>query len=354
VTLKSFIPAPLVPPVKQLRDYIRSRFRRQPDYGRRFGDELARFSGIQNVHELPRITGYWAHRYVRPMFQQFGCENSAELFRNYMARSCNENPHSDVRFLSIGAGDSATEIGIARWLVDSGIRNFVFECLDINPEVLNRGRLAAAAHGLREKVTFSTFDLNAWHPPHQYRIILAMQSLHHIQELETLFERIKEVLHPAGYFVADDMIGRNGHRRWPEALRLVHQFWAELPEKYKYNHQLRRVEKQYVDWDCSVEGFEGIRSQDILPLLIRNFSFDTFVAFGNVIDPFVDRSFGPNFSPETDWDREFIDRVHAADADEIEAGRIKPTHMIAVMTKEQRNQTRIHKHMTPEFCVRRP
>ena len=41
--------------------------------------------------------------------------------------------------------------------------------------------------------------------------------------------------------------------------------------------------------------FEGIRAQDILPLLVERFTFDEFIGFGNVIDPFVDRSFGPNF-----------------------------------------------------------
>ena len=99
--------------------------------------------------------------------------------------------------------------------------------------------------------------------------------------------------------MTDDMIGRNGHMRWPEALVILDGLWKELPNSYKYNHQLKRLEVQFDNWDCSKEAFEGIRSQDILPLLIKKFQFDLFLGFANVVDVFVDRSFGH----QTDWPR---------------------------------------------------
>jgi SAM-dependent methyltransferase len=353
MNLKAFIPAPLVPPLRACRDYARALLSRAPGYQDRVQSELNHFSNAEHVHPLPAIAGYWGHRYLMPMLQPFGFANSIELFRTYMGRVCRDNPGQDQYFLSVGAGDSASEINIAQWLLENRIANFAFECLDINPEVLNRGVNSAQEKGVADHFAFSTFDLNSWRPRRQYRVILAVQSLHHFQELELLFERIKQALHPDGYFMTDDMIGRNGHQRWPEALTIVEQLWAELPAKYKYNHQLKRVEEKFINWDCAVEGFEGIRAQDILPLLMRNFSFELFVAFGNVIDPFIDRSFGPNFDPENEWDRTFIDRVHAVDVTELEAGRIKPTHMMAVMrTKPVANAT-VYKHLTPDFCVRR-
>src|SRR5438046_10396474 len=91
------------------------------------------------------------------------------------------------------------------------------------------------------------------------------------------------------------MIGRNGHMRWPEALWIVREIWDRLPRKYKYSHQMRRYDDYFENWDCSTEGFEGIRSQDILPLLIELFSFEVFYCFGNLIDVFVDRSFGSKY-----------------------------------------------------------
>lgn len=81
-------------------------------------------------------------------------------------------------------------------------------------------------------------------------------------------------------------------------------------------------------------------------------SVEFFIAFGNLIDIFIDRGFGPNFDPIEDHDREFIDRVHALDEELIAKGKITPTHMMAAMTKTPR-ETTTYKHLTPEFCVRK-
>ena len=323
-------------------------------YASRRQGELDRFSSIENVHDLPPILLYWSENYVVPMTAPFGFRNAIECFRTYIGRMCAARAPSTVFILSVGSGDSATEINIAEWLRENSISNYQFECLDLNAEVLSRGRASAATKGLSERFSFAPFDVNSWKPRRSYDIILAIQSLHHFVELELLFDKIRGALSPDGYFMSDDMIGRNGHQRWPEALKMVQRFWKELPEKYKYNHSLKRFEKEYENWDCSTGGFEGIRAQDILPLLVERFHFEVFIGFGNIIDIFVDRGFGPNFDPANEDDRRFIDRVHALDQAEIESGRVKPTHMIAVMTNAPVAETKIYKHLSPEFCIRRP
>ena len=133
---------------------------------------------------------------------------------------------------------------------------------------------------------------------------------------------------------------------------MVERFWQELPDSHRYNHQLRRWEQTYINHDCSSEGFEGIRAQDILPLLTERFHFDTFIPYGNIIFVFIDRPFGHNFDVESEWDRNFIDRVHAADEKAMLAGEIKPTSMIAAMTLEQCNARLRDPLLTPRFCVR--
>jgi hypothetical protein len=79
------------------------------------------------------------------------------------------------------------------------------------------------------------------------------------------------------------------------------------------------------------------------------------VPYGNVVFVFVDRSFGHNFDAESEWDRDFIDRVHQADEEAILEGRIKPTSMVAAMTLEPVGEEQLrHPRLTPEFCVRKP
>jgi hypothetical protein len=165
---------------------------------------------------------------------------------------------------------------------------------------------------------------------------------------------VQESLLPTGTFVTSDMIGRNGHMRWPEALAIVQEFWRELPKEQTYNHLLQRHETLYENWDCSSEGFEGIRAQDILPLLIAYFEFDVFLPFANVVDPFIDRTFGPNFNAANPADRAFIDRVHARDHAEIASGAIKPTHILAAMCSGRAGLQRYVDGLTPSFSVRSP
>jgi hypothetical protein len=86
--------------------------------------------------------------------------------------------------------------------------------------------------------------------------------------LEHLFDAIQGALEQEGVFLATDIIGRNGHMRWPETLEIIQGIRKLIPDHYKTNHQLKRVEKEYDDWDCYKTSFEGIRAQDILPLLV--------------------------------------------------------------------------------------
>jgi SAM-dependent methyltransferase len=338
--MESFLPGRTKAPAKAYDERVRA--------------ELDFYTATEQVHDLPPIAHYWSNKHLVPVLQQFGFSNSIEMFRTYIAGVCRRAPDQVCYTLSVGCGDSASEINVAQWLIENGIRNFAFECLDINADVLERGKRAAAQKGFGGRFTFTAFDVNSWRPAREYNVILAVQSLHHFLELELLFDKIHAALRPDGFFLTDDMIGRNGHQRWPEALEFVNRFWREMPQQYTWNHSLKRFERLYENFDCSQDSFEGIRAEDILPLLVKKFHFDLFVGFGNVIDIFVDRSFGPNFDPERAWDRDFIDRVHALDVEQIENGTLKPTHMYAALTRRAPDSPKFHKHLTAQFCVRQP
>jgi SAM-dependent methyltransferase len=348
-TLKRCIPRRFRP---VLRKYVYALF---PSlrYANRVQQELENYAGIEEVHDLPPIAHYWSHKYLIPMLEPFGIQSAVELIRTSIARVCTGRPAETISILSIGSGNCSIEIGIAEWLRDQSIENYVFECVDINPDFLSRAQGLAGEKAIASHFTFERFDVNVWQVSRQYDVILAIQSLHHFVELEVLFDKVHRALKPDGYFISDDMIGRNGHQRWPEALKHIRRIWRSLPDKYKYNHSLKTIEKTFQNADYSDSGFEGIRAQDILALLTQHFGFELFIAFGNIIDPFIDRAFGPNFDPADESDRAFIDRIQTLDQAEIEGGRVKPTHMIAVMTKEQSSRTRMHKHLSPQFCIRR-
>jgi hypothetical protein len=144
------------------------------------------------------------------------------------------------------------------------------------------------------------------------------------------------------------VIGRNGHMRWPEAYRLINLMWQFLPPEKRLHTILKRVDEQFYNHDCSTQGFEGVRAQDIPPLLVKYFHFETFYAFGKLIDVFTSRGYGPNFDPKVKEDAAFIDFVEELNEILLDAGYLKPTRMCAVMTLKPAETPRFYKGQTPE------
>lgn len=321
------------------------------DYAARMAAETLVYKDVADINVLPDIFHYWSHTYLRPMFEEFGFSNPDQFFARYLLEGAVAVGDARPRFVSVGAGNCDTEVRVAKLLRDAGCSGFTIECLDMNPNMLERGREMARQEGVAGQLAFVECDFNDWRPAGHYAGVMANQSLHHVVNLEGLFATIQSALHPRGLFVTHDMIGRNGHMRWPEALVEVRKLWQELPREYRYNRSLKRQEDEYVNWDCSKEGFEGIRAQDIMPLLLQRFHFELFIGFANIIDVFIDRAFGHNFDDQGEWDRAFIDRVHALDEQEIRAGRITPTHVVAVMGLDRSRPTRCSRGITPQMAV---
>lgn len=325
------------------------------DYAARLRQEQEIFAGQTDVNELPAIFHYWSHTYLRPKLEHFGSANPDEFFANALQAALHDATQRPARFVSLGAGNCDTEVRVAQILAARGLRDFVLECVDINPVMLQRGAALARDAGLSEQVVPVSGDFNDWQPARRYDAAMANQSLHHVVNLEGLFDAIAANLPPHGRFVVSDMVGRNGHLRWPEALAIVREYWSELPPEYRYHRQLLCQWDEYSDFDCSGEGFEGIRAQDILPLLTERFGFESFLGFANVIDPFIDRGFGGHFDAESARDRDLIDRIHARDEAEMLTGTVKPTHLMAVMRGlSYTGPTRVWQHMTPQHSLRVP
>ena len=313
--------------------------------------EIQNYKNVECVHDLPPIYHYWSGKYLVPKFQHAGLNSLNDFYLRYLRIACQQsNPY----FISIGAGNCDFEVMLAKHLCDDGYDSYTFECIDINTAMLERGRVLAQSAGVGHLFKFSEFDVNSWQPKTGCSVIMANHSLHHFVELEILFEKIACAIGDKGVFLTNDMIGRNGHMRWPEALSMLHEIWSCMPERYKYNHQLKRHEQMYDNWDCSKESFEGIRAQDILPLLYNKFNFEFFLAFNSLIGVFIDRGFGHNFDTDNTEDLAFIDRIADIDEASIESGVLKPTQLIAAMRCGKIVESLKYHSIEPKHAIRMP
>ena len=126
-----------------------------------------------------------------------------------------------------------------------------------------------------------------------------------------------------------------------------------LDPKQRYQIQLQRYEERYINHDCSTVGFEGIRAQDILPLLLETFRPYRFMATGGFVDLVVDRGYGHGFDHGSDRDVNMIRFLGRLNDMMLDAGTVKPTWMMAWFTKDKRGEF-FYRDRRARFCVRQP
>lgn len=324
-------------------------------YAERIKQQIEQYRHVENIHALPDIFHVWSNEFIRPCMESVfeGRFMFGDVYASQMALAFKRTGNRKV--LSLGAGDGSTEIEIAKRLVASGEQKFVIVCSELSDILIGRGTDAARREGVSEYIKFSQNDLNSWQTSEKFAALMANQSLHHFDQLEHVFDTVLKTMEDQGVFLSNDTIGRNGHLRWPEVRSVVDAIWTSLPEPVRYNRQLDRLESpNFLDWDCSNEGFEGIRAQDIMPLLLQRFGFSHFAAWGGFIDVLVDRGFGHNFDATNPQHVKFIKDVAVANDALLRAGVIKPTQMFAVMTKDRTTTCRVHEGLTPQKALRDP
>lgn len=111
--------------------------------------------------------------------------------------------------------------------------------------------------------------------------------------------------------------------------------------------KLRFLRQDLNRWRPGREAYDVIMANQSLHHVL-----ELFVPYGNVVFVFIDRPFGHNFDAGAEWDRGFIDRIHAADEAALLSGRLKPTAMLAALRLEPVATALRNPLLTPRFCVR--
>lgn len=304
-------------------------------------------TGIKSV-----IATWYMQTYKRPrLVAVTGCANHLDFYAQTFAARL--RAQGGGRLASIGSGDATVELQVAQRLRKMDVPAFTFDCLELSPDRNARARERAIKAGLGDVFRFVEADFNTWQPEQAYAGVMAHYALHHVTNLEGLFTSIATAIEPNGVFATVDVVGRNGHQRWPETLELVQRLWGILPEEKRTHRFKRRIFETYPNLDQSAQSFEGIRAQDILPLLVERFGFEAFVAYGGLTDVFTNATWG-NYDPENAEDKAFIDLVHYLNDLLIDLGHIKPTQIFAAMSLDRTAEPKIWRHWSPQFCVRAP
>jgi SAM-dependent methyltransferase len=273
------------------------------DYARLIEEEKQHYKDIEITDDLKEAGGHandaW-HRYwidVHAEIERWSPGGIAAFLKTRF-----QNLGRPIRILSLGSGYCGHELDMARAI---GLPSVVV-CTDINDALFGQARAAAEAEGLNFE--FRMADLNFIEiEPGTYDVIFAHASLHHVINLERLFAGVEAGLTPQGVFHLVEVVGKNRKLIWDVNERFANATLACLPDSITGG--LR------VDVPVDADGMEGVRQEDILPLLrerffalyeLRHGAFIRFVCthpdLGRCFDPAVpDRRRALEFMFACDW-----------------------------------------------------
>lgn len=176
-----------------------------------------------------------------------------------------------LKILSLCCGAARIEEDFIRQLPQDSVE---LTLVDVNPELLKvaKKRLSCFCEVNAIKGDINTLDASET----KYDVIICVSALHHIVELERLMEFVHNSLIDGGEFwIIQEYVGRNGNRLWPDAYDIANNFFKRLPDKYRLNKTAAatpRLDCCLPNSDCSINVFEGIRSEDIESCLSSSFN----------------------------------------------------------------------------------
>jgi 2-polyprenyl-3-methyl-5-hydroxy-6-metoxy-1,4-benzoquinol methylase len=323
----------------------------EPDeYKGRIAGERRHFENLENFSALPGIVHWWSSNYLRSRIEEIFGYSGGNLFYLNPILSASDS-FDQVVVGSLGSGDGEVEISLAKALMERKVANVQIIGMELSSDLVKKSNFRSKELGLNNIVQFQKVDVNSGFGSSKFHLIIANQVLHHIVSLEGVFDTCHEALTDDGFIMTRDMIGKNGHQAWPEAKGEIDKVWESMPSRYKTNNRNGNLYDAFPNDDFSKSGFEGIRSQDIMPLINERFGYSKYYAFGGIVERFINRGFGGNFSEENEEDTRFVELLQKTNDDLIDSGKITPTQICAYFTK-RRSSGKHWKNRTPIGSVR--
>jgi SAM-dependent methyltransferase len=242
-------------------------------------------------------------------------------------------PRTAASICNLGCGDGSLERH-ARVL---GCRA-AFDSIDIAEGALAVAREEAARLGLAG-ISYQQVDLNnLCSLPKQYEVVFGCMSLHHVRNLEQLFQAVHEALVPGGRLIFNEFIGPRKFQWTDLQLEIINRVLAAFPSRLREDRSqpgsikepARRPTIEEMD---RIDPSEAVLSERIMPLAHQFFEPVVIREYGGtILHLLLDRIIG-NFREDTEEDREILFDVFELEALLLKTKVLPSDFAVAVFEK---------------------
>jgi SAM-dependent methyltransferase len=179
-------------------------------------------------------------------------------------------PERVGRTLVLGCGSG--------WLERALAKSPKFEAItacDFAEETVARAAEEAKTAGI-DRVRYHVVNLETDElPAGPFDVVIANDVLHHITNLERIYERIAAALTPDGRLVFNEFVGPNRFQYSDERVKIINRYFRKLPSRLRRDpvkggvvRRWARVEREQL---IAQDPTEAVRSEEVLPLARRYF-----------------------------------------------------------------------------------
>ncbi len=289
------------------------------DYARLIEEEKEHYSHIEVTEDL-REGGVHASSAWQHYWERVGKIIGASGFANLGAYLSQSLSHLDrpIEVLSLGSGYCGNELALARQFSCE----YRIRCTDINEALFEKAK--SVARDERLKIEFGVADINFLALERgRYDLIFAHAVIHHVINLEPLFDQLARGLAPGGVLHLVDVVGKNRKLIWDESERFANALLDLLPDRVTRGVRLAVPEE--------AEGMEGIRQQDIVPQLRQSFT-PLFEHRHGAFMRFIctHPELGPTLDPRNEEGRRYLDFLIDCDDSAVRRGILAPLEIWGV------------------------
>jgi SAM-dependent methyltransferase len=205
------------------------------------------------------------------------------------------------RGLSIGCGTGAAE----RQAIQEGVCQFM-DGIDISPVSIEMAKQAASKAGLDGRLHYSIGNLNTLQlPKRYYDFALCVGSIHHVENLEHLFNELKMSLKPGSFILINEYVGPSRLQWTEKQLKILNNVWEIMPNEFRKTGPLSPVDQGEL---IKVDPSEAICSSEIIPFLYNNFEIVAHIDYGgSFLMPFWSQGIIPDvFLDKPDKEKQVI------------------------------------------------